>query len=190
VERLIIRYKNLNKSTQKDKFAPDIDGDDAADLTAEETLHTFKSLLCRRCFLFDCPLHKDDPEVDIPLQRSNTRGLPLPSEPCAFKCYMKNPASGGMLSPRTPMSQRDKDKYEGLENLYSADNREAINNFLEGHKTKVGEWNNAEKCLYRVYIKTYPGNFCAVAKALGTKSCEEVYHFSVLEGNTSRGDRL
>jgi hypothetical protein len=37
----------LNKSTQKDKFAPDIDGDDAADLTAEETLHTFKSLLCR-----------------------------------------------------------------------------------------------------------------------------------------------
>jgi hypothetical protein len=35
------------------------------------------------------------------------------------------------------MSQRDKDKYEGLENLYSADNREAINNFLEGHKTKV-----------------------------------------------------
>ncbi len=29
----------------------------------------------RRCFLYDCPLHKDDPEVDIPLQRSNTRNL-------------------------------------------------------------------------------------------------------------------
>ena len=43
----MFRYKNLNKSTQKDKFAPDIDGNDAADLTAEETLHTFKSLLCR-----------------------------------------------------------------------------------------------------------------------------------------------
>eukprot|EP00088_Acartia_fossae_P069037 TRINITY_DN8905_c0_g1_i2.p1 TRINITY_DN8905_c0_g1~~TRINITY_DN8905_c0_g1_i2.p1 ORF type:complete len:674 (-),score=159.49 TRINITY_DN8905_c0_g1_i2:418-2415(-) len=187
-EQHINRYKNLNKSLRKEQFAPNIDGPDAMDLPAEKTLHTFKTLLCRRCFLFDCPLHKDDPPVDERLQQPNAKYLPLPTEPCNSNCY-KNNNSNGALSPRTPMSERRKEKLGDQKELYSDEYKMEVAAYLGGSNSKLDSWTNAEKCLYRVLIGYYPGNFCAVAKILATKSCEDVFQFSVKEGSTSRGEK-
>ena len=48
------------------------------------------------------------------------------------------------------MSQRDREKYEDLEGLYSSENRKAVNTFLEGHKTKVID---IEKLLLKQHIE-------------------------------------
>ena len=47
-------------------------------------------------------------------------------------------------------------------------------------------WSNAEESLFRVMIKCFPGNFCAVAELMASKSCREVFRFSRLEGKTAR----
>ena len=39
----------------------------------EDKLISTMFSLCRRCFLFDCPLHRDDPVLEAPIQRPHTR---------------------------------------------------------------------------------------------------------------------
>jgi len=188
-ERLIQRYNNLKKATKRENFAPDIDGPNPGDLPAEKSLHTFKSLLCRRCFLFDCPLHKDDPQVDAPIQRTKPRTLPDPQVPCSVACYHNNPYSVTVLSPRPQRSDNRKEKTDTTKHLFPERDRTLVSKYLNGSENLPDEWTNAEKSMYRALINNYPGQFCAVAKALATKSCEEVFRFSVQEGKTSRGER-
>jgi len=191
-EELITRYKKIAKKKESEQFAPNIDGTNAADLSAEDTTHTFMSLFCRRCFLYDCPLHRDDLEIDEPLQRPNARELPLPTEACGSQCYLNQPSVVALLSPRTPFTNRWKAKPCDYADLYNSSNIESVKLLLENNtspQVEPGEWTNAEKSLYRVSIKSFPGNFCAVAKVLATKKCREVFLFSVQEGKTSRGVR-
>jgi len=187
IEELIQRYTELKKAADRQNFAPNIDGNKAADASAEQTLHSFKSLLCRRCFLLDCPLHRDDPVIDAPLQRLKLNEQQISTESCGTHCYLNQPDTGVLLSPRTPGRGGGKEKpaSKDLEELASS-----INSYLNPlNKKKLNSWNAAEKSLYRVLIKTFPGNFCVVAQAMGTKRCDEVLEFSVQEGKTSRGDR-
>jgi len=138
--------------------------------------------------MFDCPLHRDDPVIDAPLQRLKTRELAIPSEACGDFCYLNTPDNGVLLSPRTPLQKKANEK-SGSENKYSDELAQKVKVYLKAANTKTDEWTPPEKSLYRVLIKTFPGNFCAVAQALATKKCEEVFKFSVQEGKTSRGEK-
>jgi len=184
-EELIKRYKGLKKICDKNEFAPNIDGPEAANLSCAETLHTHKNLLCRRCYLYDCPLHRDDPVIDAAIPRTNPRELPIPTEPCGSRCYMnsQNKDNLRLLSPRTP----GRNKVESFKYLYDEDRISKAKKILDPTDARVEVWSPAEKSMYRVYIKSFPGNFCAVAQVIATKMCDQVFEFSVLEGKTSRG---
>ena len=55
----------------------DLDGPNAQAISAEAAIHSYKSLLCRRCFKYDCPLH-NDPFVDESA-KVDKEEAPLPS---------------------------------------------------------------------------------------------------------------
>jgi len=179
-EELIHKYKTLTAVKDKCDFTPDIDGPDATSVSCERALHSYKSLLCRRCFLYDCDLHNDDPPANEPIPRKEMlEELPLPSEPCGEDCFMNIPGVRATLSPRTPVNNAAKPK------LYNPELAAELNPLNDITGTEDDVWTGAEQSMFRVLIKTFPANFCAIAQCMITKKCRQVYDFSLKEDNTS-----
>jgi len=65
---------------------PNIDGPDSVSTDFEHTMHSFNTLFCRRCFKYDCFLHK--PPQLRPTTKRRGPDLKLGTEPCSADCYM------------------------------------------------------------------------------------------------------
>ena len=62
-EQLIAKYEHLIAQKVKPDFVANIDGEKAESVSAERAMQSYKLLLCRRCFIYDCQLH-NDPKVE------------------------------------------------------------------------------------------------------------------------------
>ena len=58
-DELLAKYRHLTDAARKADFVQSIDGPEAASVTAGRALHSYRAMLCRRCFIYDCPLHSD-----------------------------------------------------------------------------------------------------------------------------------
>ena len=70
---------------------PDLDGPMVQAISADRAMHSYKSLLCRRCFKYDCPLH-NDPYVDIP-PKVDKEEISAPTTPCGDDCFLNLPSN-------------------------------------------------------------------------------------------------
>nr|XP_034184104.1 histone-lysine N-methyltransferase E(z) isoform X6 [Osmia lignaria] len=217
---------------------PNIDGVNAKSVPREQTMHSFHTLFCRRCFKYDCFLHRLQVCHPGPnLQKRKGPDLKPFSEPCGTECYMhlegmkeklaaqaadikeeeNEEKRGGPRKVRKQASvdsgneassedSNDSNKYlqgagcqdfkqnvnkerkseESMEDQVQPDNQAPFT--LLGFDKRVKtenefSWTGSEQSLFRALHKAFPGNPCALAQIMLTKTCQQVYQFAQKEAS-------
>uniref|UniRef100_A0A8C3G3N6 Histone-lysine N-methyltransferase EZH2 n=1 Tax=Cyclopterus lumpus TaxID=8103 RepID=A0A8C3G3N6_CYCLU len=209
-EELKEKYKELTEQqlpgALPPECTPNIDGPNARSVQREQSLHSFHTLFCRRCFKYDCFLHPFHATPNT-YKRKNLENL-VDSKPCGIECYMylvQYPAGEVAEQAKTP-SKRTVGRRRGrLPNSsssrpgtpsVSSETKDTDSDREEGNsrcqtpvkmkligEAEAVEWSGAEASLFRVLIGTYYDNFCAIARLIGTKTCRQVYEFRVKESS-------
>lgn len=225
---------------------PNIDGVNAKSVPREQTMHSFHTLFCRRCFKYDCFLHPargtspQGLQVCHPgpnLQKRKGPDLKPFSEPCGTDCYMHlegmkeklaaqaadikeeegDEKRGGPRKVRKQASvdsgneassedSNDSNKYsqggscqdfkqnvnkdskpdESMEDQAQPENQTPFTLLGRDKRIKTESelsWTGSEQSLFRALHKAFPGNPCALAQIMLTKSCQEVYEFAQKEAS-------
>ncbi|XP_029175281.1 histone-lysine N-methyltransferase E(z) isoform X2 [Nylanderia fulva] len=224
---------------------PNIDGINAKSVPREQTMHSFHTLFCRRCFKYDCFLHPRGTspqglQVCHPgpnlLKRKGPDLKPFP-EPCGAECYMHlegmkeklaaqaadikeeegDEKRGGPRKVRKQASvdsgneassedSNDSNKYgqggscqdfkqnvnkdckpeDIMEDQAQPENQTPFTLLGIGKRIKTESefsWTGSEQSLFRALHKAFPGNPCALAQIMLTKTCQEVYEFAQKEAS-------
>ena len=143
--RLRDRFVNLTKPKAS---VPNLDGSEAQSLPVKAVMNSFHTLLCRRCFKYDCSLHGLPTVTPDRTTKRKKPDLPLPTQPCGESCHLHQ--RQGTPDPPSPFCGR----------------------------VEEAEWDGGEMSLFRVLSKVFPGHFCLISKTLKSKSCREVHDFS------------
>ncbi|KAJ8364609.1 hypothetical protein SKAU_G00134400 [Synaphobranchus kaupii] len=214
-EQLKEKYKDLLEPPSPVKLppqcTPNIDGPFAKSVQREQSLHSFHTLFCRRCFKYDCFLHPFHATPNV-YKRKN-KEIRVETEPCGLDCFLlqkgaKEFADHNMLraqrsrrrrrQPRMPSSScpgssaSTGDSKEGDSDHETTSSSEGNSRCQTPTKMRQGgddredaesqvQWSGAEESLFRVLHGTYYNNFCSIARLIGTKTCKQVYDFAVKE---------
>jgi len=178
-DELIGKYSQLTAQVKRSDFVANLDSVEATSMGAERALQSYKLLLCRRCFLYDCPLHSD-PQVDdaAPKLTDDQEELSLPSSPCGKDCFRHLPGALAAFSPRT---SRPTGKPSNSGPTLRPELCEELNPLRDLTGTERDLWTPAEETLFRVLAQSFPSNWCVIAQAMITKKCKQVYQFSLTD---------
>ncbi|KAK3798971.1 hypothetical protein RRG08_009165 [Elysia crispata] len=207
IDELKDKYKELveaQKASNQDavpECTPNIDGPNAQSVPREQTMHSFHTLFCRRCFKYDCFLHPYHPTPSMLTRKTQEKKQKM--EPCGAdcfmhvagtKCYGSNTEENKDVKKESTRSSPPRQEGGGRKrkgnacSMASTENSEESNNaddldikFPPRTCPTAEAWTPAEESLMRVLADVFRSNYCSVAKLIGTKSCMQVYQFAVKE---------
>ncbi|XP_016148917.1 histone-lysine N-methyltransferase EZH1-like isoform X1 [Sinocyclocheilus grahami] len=215
MEELKDKYKDLLEPSSPVKLpplcTPNMDGPLAKSVQREQSLHSFHTLFCRRCFKYDCFLHPFHASPNV-YKRKN-KEIRMETEPCGLDCFLLQKGAKEFADQNMQRSQRPRRRRrqpcpssscgptpsgfceegkEGDSDHETTSSSEGNSQCPSPAKLRPGEegaeesesppqWSGAEESLFRVLHGTYYNNFCSIARLIGTKTCREVYEFAVKE---------
>ncbi|KAM9391811.1 histone-lysine N-methyltransferase EZH1 [Pholidichthys leucotaenia] len=90
MEELKEKYKDLLEPPSPVKLpplcTPNLDGPFAKSVQREQSLHSFHTLFCRRCFKYDCFLHPFHATPNVYKRKS--KEIRMETEPCGPDCFL------------------------------------------------------------------------------------------------------
>uniref|UniRef100_A0A671XTJ7 [histone H3]-lysine(27) N-trimethyltransferase n=1 Tax=Sparus aurata TaxID=8175 RepID=A0A671XTJ7_SPAAU len=209
MEELKEKYKDLLEPPGPVKLpplcTPNLDGPFAKSVQREQSLHSFHTLFCRRCFKYDCFLHPFHASPNVYKRKS--KEIHMESEPCGVDCFLLQFVDQNMLRSQRSRRRRRQQRptssscpgpSESAEEGKQGDSDHETTSSSEGNSrcqtpTKprpadddgaeqaccVVQWSGAEESLFRVLHGTYFNNFCSIARLIGTKNCMFISEFKI-----------
>ncbi|KAF0290598.1 Histone-lysine N-methyltransferase EZH2 [Amphibalanus amphitrite] len=211
---------------------PNIDGPSAQSVPREQTMHSFRTLFCRRCYKYDCFLHRLKSYHPGPsTHKRKTPDLPISTEPCGENCYLHLDGERDKIVARLqPTEEEAADRQRKTPKPWSVDSgneassedsndsvhpettKSALTGALQGvvtsmdrsrRRTGSGDastgtaasgvspdptvedeaWTGADQSLFRALHPIFLNNYCAVAQAMISKTCQQVYRFAQEEAS-------
>uniref|UniRef100_A0A673XAI1 [histone H3]-lysine(27) N-trimethyltransferase n=1 Tax=Salmo trutta TaxID=8032 RepID=A0A673XAI1_SALTR len=208
-------YKDLLEPPSPVKLpplcTPNIDGPFAKSVQREQSLHSFHTLFCRRCFKYDCFLHPFHATPNVYKRKS--KEIRMETEPCGLDCFLLQKGAKEFADQEMPRSQRSRrrrrqprppssscpgpsgttEEAKEVDSDHETTSSSESNSRCqtptklcpgEEHEEQVEppvQWSGAEESLFRVLHGTYYNNFCSIARLISTKTCKQVYEFAVKE---------
>ncbi|CAG9793638.1 unnamed protein product [Diatraea saccharalis] len=213
-----LREKYIELTSVRDPDAlppectPNIDGPLAESVSRDQTMHSFHTLFCRRCFKYDCFLHRLQACHPGPnLAKRKGPDLKPFSEPCGPNCYMLLEGIREKLAREQAAGEEDAGKPPAIDspNDASSEDSNDSNRFQKGSNSNssnssggvrptpaeppynalgltVGdieaEWTGSDQSLFRALHKVFPSNYCAIAQLMLSKTCQQVYTYWINTG--------
>uniref|UniRef100_A0A673X999 [histone H3]-lysine(27) N-trimethyltransferase n=1 Tax=Salmo trutta TaxID=8032 RepID=A0A673X999_SALTR len=214
-EEAKVGYKDLLEPPSPVKLpplcTPNIDGPFAKSVQREQSLHSFHTLFCRRCFKYDCFLHPFHATPNVYKRKS--KEIRMETEPCGLDCFLLQKGAKEFADQEMPRSQRSRrrrrqprppssscpgpsgttEEAKEVDSDHETTSSSESNSRCqtptklcpgEEHEEQVEppvQWSGAEESLFRVLHGTYYNNFCSIARLISTKTCKQVYEFAVKE---------
>uniref|UniRef100_A0A1A7Z4H0 [histone H3]-lysine(27) N-trimethyltransferase n=1 Tax=Iconisemion striatum TaxID=60296 RepID=A0A1A7Z4H0_9TELE len=109
-EELKEKYKDLLDPPSPVKLpplcTPNLDGPFAKSVQREQSLHSFHTLFCRRCFKYDCFLHPFHATPNVYKRKS--KEIRMETEPCGDNCFLLQKGAKEFLDQNMLRSQRSR----------------------------------------------------------------------------------
>ncbi|KAJ6222420.1 hypothetical protein RDWZM_000965 [Blomia tropicalis] len=143
--------------------SPNIDGTShTKPQTFEKAMHSFQTLFCRRCYIYDCALHSFyTPSFQ-----------PIPEELSIQKCCGKD----CFLN----IDNLTQDKYLTFKQVVNEETykKTELEYFKIDHESiRTDHWSCAEQTICNVLRNTMMNNYCKISQIIGNKSCSEVFMY-------------
>uniref|UniRef100_A0A3Q4MXX1 [histone H3]-lysine(27) N-trimethyltransferase n=1 Tax=Neolamprologus brichardi TaxID=32507 RepID=A0A3Q4MXX1_NEOBR len=109
-EELKEKYKDLLEPPSPVKLpplcTPNLDGPFAKSVQREQSLHSFHTLFCRRCFKYDCFLHPFHATPNV-YKRKN-KEIRMETEPCGVDCFLLQKGAKEFVDQNMLRSQKSR----------------------------------------------------------------------------------